>query len=296
MSSIRRSSPSPCNRRDVPAGGATINSQEMLPVTPSTKRRVLFGNTHDAASPLQATSLAMDLSTPESKSHQDNEPALSPDTLALLGGSPIDSVCTPPTKQEESNEERQQPESTAARSVREEEESLELARALMAEEAMASYQHHFQLLRSNTNNLSDEDMAALNAAMVEDERELQEEHAADVQVDDDGNMSYETMLQLGERIGDVKSERWTAVAQEHIAKLPVFQYQTATSDEATAAADDSELKCLVCQCDYEASESLCRLPCGHCFHSDCVGQWLASKDCCPYCRRCIVKDDAAQNE
>jgi hypothetical protein len=178
-----------------------------------------------------------------------------------------------------------------ARRRREEEESLELCRTLMAEEAMASYHHHFQLIRDN-GELSQEDREALQAAIDEDERELQEEQTAELEQDEEGNMSYETMLQLGERIGDVKSERWTMVAQKHIAKLPVFSFQTGTlahSDEHKEE-NDSDVKCLVCQCDYEQDEDLRRLPCGHCFHSDCVGQWLAEKDFCPYCRQTIVSN------
>jgi hypothetical protein len=182
-------------------------------------------------------------------------------------------------------------ESDDARRQREEEESIELARQMMAEEAMASYHHHFQIVRDSA-DLSQEDREALQAALAEDEREAQEEEGADIEQDEEGNMSYETMLQLGERIGDVKSERWTMVAQKHIAKLPVFTFQNATSMKDNGKEEnDSDLKCLVCQCEYEQDESLRRLPCGHCFHTDCVDQWLKTKDFCLYCRQTIVSSD-----
>ena len=182
-------------------------------------------------------------------------------------------------------------ESDDARRQREEEESIELARQMMAEEAMASYHHHFQIVRDSA-DLSQEDREALQAALAEDEREAQEEEGADIEQDEDGNMSYETMLQLGERIGDVKSERWTMVAQKHIAKLPVFTFQNATSMKDDGKEEnDSDLKCLVCQCEYEQDESLRRLPCGHCFHTDCVDQWLKTKDFCLYCRQTIVSSN-----
>jgi hypothetical protein len=182
-------------------------------------------------------------------------------------------------------------ESDDARRQREEEESIELARQMMAEEAMANYHQHFQLVRESA-DLSQEDREALEAALAEDEREAQEDEGADIEQDEDGNMSYETMLQLGERIGDVKSERWTMVAQKHIAKLPVFTFQNASSMKADGKEEnDSDLKCLVCQCEYEQDESLRRLPCGHCFHTDCVDQWLKTKDFCLYCRQTIVSSD-----
>lgn len=172
-------------------------------------------------------------------------------------------------------------ESEEARRQREEQESLELARALMAEEAMASYAQHFQIIR-DSNQLSEEDQEAWRAALQEEEREQVEEFE-----DEDGNMSYDAMLQLGERIGDVKTERWTMIAQREISKLLTFVFDaSAAVDESNK--DDSEHKCLVCQCEYENNETLRRLPCGHCFHRECCDNWLRTKDFCPYCRQSIV--------
>jgi len=175
------------------------------------------------------------------------------------------------------------------RREREEEESMQLARQLQEEEALASYQGSLQLLRESAGQLSQEDFDALQNALEEDEQE----HVAELE-DEHGNLPYEDMLELGERIGDVKQERWTIVAAKEIEKLPIFQFDPTTLTEATngqRGADDSEVKCLVCQHEYEKDEGLRRLPCGHCFHSDCVGQWLMGKDFCPYCRQCIVAKD-----
>ena len=170
---------------------------------------------------------------------------------------------------------------------REEDESLELARRLMAEEAMASYQGSFQLLRESANQLSQEDYDALQNALEEE----QHEQVAEFE-DEQGELSYDALLQLGERIGDVKAERWAFMAENEIEKLPCFQFVRVSLEkgilEEDGETDDSELKCLVCQCEYDETELLRRLPCGHCFHADCVGQWLKEKDVCPYCRQCIV--------
>lgn len=168
---------------------------------------------------------------------------------------------------------------------REEEESVELARQLMAEEAMASYENSFQLLRASADHLTPEDYEAMQAAMREDEREEVEELE-----DDEGELSYDTMLTIGERIGDVKQERWTMVARQHIDKLPVetFTAQSGANGQCQQHANDSEHKCLVCQHEYEDQEKLRRLPCRHVFHTDCVDQWLMTHDDCPYCRDCIV--------
>jgi Ring finger domain len=171
---------------------------------------------------------------------------------------------------------------------REEEESLELARLLMAEEAMASYQHHFQLLRESAHELGREEYDALRAAL---EADVQAEVAS--LEDEDGDLSYDTMLELGERIGDVKSERWALVAAKEVDKLPTFTFEPPSTQAAhrddTSTGQEMELKCMVCQCEFEANEELRRLPCEHYFHISCVDQWLKDKDSCPYCRQCIVK-------
>ena len=62
------------------------------------------------------------------------------------------------------------PNDPAERTSRDEEESIALARALMAEEAMAaSYAMSMDYLRNNRDQFSEEDLAALQAAMDDDE-------------------------------------------------------------------------------------------------------------------------------
>jgi len=175
-------------------------------------------------------------------------------------------------------------EDSEGRLCREEEESLELARALMAEEAMASYEHHFMLLQQNVDQMSPEDLQVWRAALQEEERD----EAANLE-GDDGEISYDAMLQLGERIGDVKTERWTITAQNEINKLPTFLIDLTLLNKKVHK-DASECKCLICQCEYEEEDQCRRLPCSHGFHKECIDQWLMTKDCCPYCRQCIVKE------
>eukprot|EP00934_Nitzschia_sp_Nitz4_P007688 Nitzschia sp. Nitz4//scaffold58_size112336//39906//40673//NITZ4_004027-RA/size112336-processed-gene-0.85-mRNA-1//-1//CDS//3329554971//7678//frame0 len=178
---------------------------------------------------------------------------------------------------EESDEERRR---------REEEESIALARALMAEEAMAaSYHMSMDYLQNHRDQFSEEDLAALQAAMEEDDVEEEQPEV------DQSNMSYETMLRLGECLGDVKAERWSRIAQQKIDDLPTLQFKK--GEPAGNEDNDCAHRCLVCQFDYEEGDSLRLLPCNHCFHKDCVDQWLLSKDCCAYCRVPIVPDNDA---
>mmetsp|Transcript_15546 Transcript_15546/g.26991 ORF Transcript_15546/g.26991 Transcript_15546/m.26991 type:complete len:253 (+) Transcript_15546:99-857(+) len=172
-------------------------------------------------------------------------------------------------------------EDAAERARREEQESIELARMLMAEEAMASYEHSYAIsmeyMRQNQYQFSAEDLAALQAAMEEDQDEAEED------ADLEGPDNYELMLRLGERLGDVKSERWAQVAQQKIHTLPLISFNPDNMNEKDG--NDCDAKCLICQCQYERGDQLRKLPCGHCFHGEsCVDQWLLSKDFCPYCR------------
>lgn len=193
-----------------------------------------------------------------------------------------DSTPQSPPHQDEENEESEQ-----ERLRREEEESIALAQALMAEEAMASaYYMSYDYLRNNRDQFSEEDLAALQAAMEEDE--VEEEIDEALEEDDDGGLSYELMLRLGERLGDVKSERWAQIAQSKIDQLPTFKFDLESVKDKDE--NDCHVKCLVCQFAYEKDEELRKLPCSHCFHAECVDQWLKSKDFCPYCRTAIVEE------
>lgn len=158
-------------------------------------------------------------------------------------------------------------------------ESIALARMLMEQEAIESYGAlSSDYLRYNSNQFSQEDMEALQAALAEDEGSDEEGEQPD--------FSYDMMLRLGETIGDVKKERWHMEAQAEIDKLPTFQFDPKAFEGKDE--NDSNVKCLVCQFPYEADESLRRLPCGHCFHGECVVKWLKDNDICPYCRQTIV--------
>ena len=94
---------------------------------------------------------------------------------------------------------------------------------------------------------------------------------------------------FSERIGCVKSERWASVASEQISKLETYSFDPQKAEGKDQ--NDCDVKCLVCQFQYEAKESLRILPCKHAFHTECVDQWLMTKDFCPYCRQAIIKEN-----
>ena len=181
--------------------------------------------------------------------------------------------------QESFDDNENEEESMEERLAREQQESEELARQLMAEEAMASYNLSVNYLRDNADAFSPEDLEALNIALAPEEEEEEEDYE---EVSEE--LSYDAMLQLGERLGDVKEERWRMISQREIAKLPTMNF----NGKHVGNDDDSLQRCLVCQCCYEEGDCIRKLPCNHYFHKECVDQWLHSKDFCPYCRQSIV--------
>ena len=201
------------------------------------------------------------------------------------------SACGTTTEQNQEEEEEQEVEQEDTELERrrlEEEESIALARQIMAEEALTSYAMSSNFLRDNADQYSDMDLAALEAAMAEEDPLAQVDDDAEGE-EEDAELSYDAMLRLGERIGNVKEERWAIVSSTHIEKLPTFKFSPSMAEGKEE--NHTERKCQVCQCEYEAEEDLRRLPCGHCFHTDCVDIWLATKDSCPFCRKCILQDE-----
>ncbi|KAK9988417.1 hypothetical protein SO802_028656 [Lithocarpus litseifolius] len=96
----------------------------------------------------------------------------------------------------------------------------------------------------------------------------------DMRLDVD-NMSYEELLALGERIGDVS----TGLSEDTIFEL-MKQRKYAT---ATESLRDLE-PCCICQEEYADGDNLGALDCGHDFHTNCIKQWLMLKNLCPICK------------
>lgn len=47
-----------------------------------------------------------------------------------------------------------------------------------------------------------------------------------------------------------------------------------------------EISCNICLSDYELREEILRLPCNHCFHKECISNWLQKENVkCPMCRK-----------
>ena len=131
--------------------------------------------------------------------------------------------------------------------------------------------------------LSEAAASNLGGAVVEanGEEAGASEEAGGLDVD---NMDYDQLLTLGQQLGDVKTERWAAVADQHIAKIPTYTFTAANGGNATGG----DHMCCVCQCDFEEEEKLMSLPCEHTFHAECISKWLEEHSTCCVCKASIL--------
>ncbi|RWR96391.1 zinc finger protein [Cinnamomum micranthum f. kanehirae] len=113
----------------------------------------------------------------------------------------------------------------------------------------------------------------------------------DMRLDID-DMSYEELLALEERIGDVN----TGLSEETISScLKTRRYVLCTvsspSDQPADMVMLDKETCIICQAEYEESEKIGILDCGHDYHADCIKQWLLVKNICPICKASALAVD-----
>ncbi|KAL2457762.1 E3 ubiquitin-protein ligase [Forsythia ovata] len=102
--------------------------------------------------------------------------------------------------------------------------------------------------------------------------EMHDRHR-DMRLDVD-NMSYEELLALEERIGNVS----TGLSEEKI-----LGFMDQRKYEPFESSPNLE-PCCICQEDYIAGDNIGILDCRHEFHTKCIKQWLTLKNLCPVCK------------
>ena len=166
---------------------------------------------------------------------------------------------------------------------RELDESEKLAWELMREENEEAYRVQVEYLQNSQGNISAEDLLLLQSMMNE---ENQQHLAANTspseeegQEEEQESWDYERLLELGEVLGDVKTERWRKRSQAVISQLNRFTlpstYTSNSLSDMTGTQCPSDTQCVVCMEDFIADEMLIALPCRHTFHETCCSLWLA---------------------
>ncbi|KAM0888170.1 hypothetical protein ACQ4PT_028520 [Festuca glaucescens] len=83
--------------------------------------------------------------------------------------------------------------------------------------------------------------------------------------------------------------------------LPVTLYSPTRSSGRKGGGGDeeqaAEAECSICISALVAGDKVKALPpCGHCFHPDCVDDWLRSHPSCPLCRTTLLPVTAAKQD
>ncbi|XP_047948021.1 probable E3 ubiquitin-protein ligase RHG1A isoform X1 [Salvia hispanica] len=139
--------------------------------------------------------------------------------------------------------------------------------------AMSEQIRHVLDLMRRGEGLRLEDMMLLDHSVFFGMGDIHDRHR-DMRLDVD-NMSYEELLALEERIGNVS----TGLNEETImARLKQRKYAERQAEQAETEP------CSICREEYNDGEDLGTLECGHDFHRDCVKQWLMQKNLCPICK------------
>jgi hypothetical protein len=95
------------------------------------------------------------------------------------------------------------------------------------------------------------------------------------------SMSYEELVALGERIGDVS----TGVSEDVMPNCLVDKIYCSTHQK------NQEEKCAICLEEYEGGEEIGEVKnCGHEFHGGCIKKWLLMKNVCPICKTAALKN------
>lgn len=96
---------------------------------------------------------------------------------------------------------------------------------------------------------------------------------------DPDRMSYEELLELEERLGEVK--------KKGASKDTIAAHTQTYTFHSSSSSNKEALRCSVCMDDFEDRDEVRLLPCFHAYHRACIDQWLTKKASCPVCQRPI---------
>lgn len=100
------------------------------------------------------------------------------------------------------------------------------------------------------------------------------------------NMSYEELLALEEKMGNVS----TALSEDALLKSVIVSTYPGISteeEEATCNIKAEDTKCSICQEEYVIGDQVGKIGCEHGYHMGCLRQWLQLKNWCPICKASV---------
>ncbi|EXC08477.1 hypothetical protein L484_009620 [Morus notabilis] len=109
------------------------------------------------------------------------------------------------------------------------------------------------------------------------------DHHSDMRLDIE-DMSYEELLALGERIGNVNTGLSEEIIVSQLKTTTYLSRGTNINLEETKVSDKESNSCIICQDNYKTFEKIGILSCGHEYHAECLKKWLLIKNVCPICK------------
>ncbi|OIW11939.1 hypothetical protein TanjilG_02146 [Lupinus angustifolius] len=145
-------------------------------------------------------------------------------------------------------------------------------------ESFATSRYYPHVLHPSSDGLAE--IMILQGRLVMEEQLNSHDQFRDWRLDVD-NMSYEQLLELGEKIGYVN----TGLEEDEM-RLNIRKLKLVISNGTLKNQIDK--KCTICQEEYEGGEELGKLNCEHKYHFQCIKQWLVHKNFCPICKHEVV--------
>ncbi|KAJ0448353.1 putative transcription factor C2H2 family [Helianthus annuus] len=96
------------------------------------------------------------------------------------------------------------------------------------------------------------------------------------------SMSYEELLELGDKIGYVS----TGLRDDEIRRC-VRKTKPPMNKSSSHISTEIQWKCTICQEEHEEEDEIGKLECGHLYHMYCIKQWLGQKKTCPICKTAV---------
>jgi hypothetical protein len=97
--------------------------------------------------------------------------------------------------------------------------------------------------------------------------------------------SYEAFTRLSELLGNVSRGVSLEAIEEQLGRQLFKETGLATG-----------FACSICLMEVGKEEAMRRLPCGHCFHVDCIDTWLQQCNNCPLCRTTPVQKQSEKTD
>lgn len=97
-------------------------------------------------------------------------------------------------------------------------------------------------------------------------------------------------------VSDEARSRWEKFKFKTVEDAPPSSGKKGDYGSLVQEDSDESPSCTICLGEYEDGDELVRLPCGHCYHNECIGAWTAEHSKCPLCNLDLESVPAADSD